>query len=226
MVGTDDLRGDLEKMKNGSRRSLLVNDMLDTTEEDVLIARTLGYKVVNVNDLGPGARFADWVVNPLYPGNFADASHISSGSKWNQTPRDFQNLPPRTIRRDPERILILFGGTDPSHFSGRFATALHEADLGVEIRVILGPGAEAQEFPPEIVPARRVPSMAAEMLAADLAITAAGRTVYEAAMTGTPRHRPRRERPGGRRTPTSGRRPGSSTWASAPSSTASSSCPS
>ena len=96
MIGTDDLRGDLEKMKNGSRRNLLVNDMLDTTEEDVLIARTLGYKVVNVNDLGPGARFADWVVNPLYPGNFADASHISSGSKWNQTPRDS-----RTSRRGP-----------------------------------------------------------------------------------------------------------------------------
>ena len=73
------------KNQNGSSRNLLVNDMLDTTEEDVLIARTLGYKVVNVNDLGPGARFADWVVNPLYPGNFADASHISSGSKWNQT---------------------------------------------------------------------------------------------------------------------------------------------
>ena len=184
--GTDDLRGDLEALKNGSRRNLLVNDMLDTTEEDVLIARTVGYKVVNVNDLGPGARFADWVVNPLYPGNFADASHISSGSKWNQTSRDFHNLPPRVIRRDPERVLILFGGTDPSHFSGRFATALYEADLGVEIRVIMGPGAEEQEFPPEIVPARRVPSMAAEMLAADLAITAAGRTVYECAMTGTP----------------------------------------
>ena len=186
MTQGDDLRSDLETLKNGSSRNLLVNDMLDTTEEDVLIPRALGYKVVNVNDLGAGARFADWVVNPLYPGNFADASHISSGSKWNQTARDFHNLPPRVIRREPERILVLFGGTDPSHFSGRFATALHEADLGVEIRVIMGPGAEDQEFPPEIVPARRVPSMAAEMLAADLAITAAGRTVYEAAMTGTP----------------------------------------
>ena len=67
--------------------------------------------------------------------------------------------------------------------------------------------------------------MAAEMLAADLAITAAGRTVYEAAMTGTPvialaanaleathAHL--------------GPDTGSSTWASGPSSTASSSCPS
>jgi spore coat polysaccharide biosynthesis predicted glycosyltransferase SpsG len=186
MTQGEDLRSDLEALKNGSKRNLIVNDMLDTTEEDVLIPRTLGYKVVNVDDLGAGARFADWVVNPLYPGNFADASHISSGSKWNQTPRDFHNLPPRVIRREPERILVLFGGTDPSHFSGRFATALHEADLGVEIRVIMGPGAEDQEFPPGITPARKVPSMAAEMLAADLAITAAGRTVYEAAMTGTP----------------------------------------
>src|SRR4029453_13588626 len=52
------LRGDPDTMKNGSSRNLLVNDMLDTTEEDVLIARTLGYKVVNVDDLGPGAPFA------------------------------------------------------------------------------------------------------------------------------------------------------------------------
>ncbi len=181
-----DLVADLTRLKVEDGPTLLVNDLLDTDEAGVLMAKALGYIVVNVNDLGPGAKYADLVINPLYPGNLEDGTRVVSGAPWTQVRREFHNVPPKIVREVPERVLLVFGGTDPAHFSERFATALHAADLGVHLKVLLGPGAADQTFPPGVEAARRTPSMAAEMLEADIAVTAAGRTVYEAAMTGTP----------------------------------------
>jgi spore coat polysaccharide biosynthesis predicted glycosyltransferase SpsG len=52
--------------------------------------------------------------------------------------------------------------------------------------VIVGPGAVASGFPERVVVLQQVQSMAAEMLEADVILTSAGRTVYEAAAAGTP----------------------------------------
>ena len=62
-----DLRGDLAALADEPAPNLVVNDVLDTSEEEILIERAAGYRVVNVEDLGRGTRFADWVVNALYP---------------------------------------------------------------------------------------------------------------------------------------------------------------
>ena len=58
--------------------------------------------------------------------------------------------------------------------------------LDADIRVIVGPGAADADFPEGVEVLRHVRSMAAEMLDADLILTSAGRTVYEAAAVGTP----------------------------------------
>ncbi len=227
MAQGDDLRSDLDTMKNqnGSSRNLLVNDMLDTTEEDVLIARTLGYKVVNVDDLGPGARFADWVVNPLYPGNFADASHISSGSKWNQTARDFHNVPPRV------------SGASPSGSS---------CSSGARTLALLGPlrhrpprGRPGRRDPGDHGPGRRGPGVPARDRPGPQGAEHGGRDAgrrpgdhvrgphgLRVRDDRHARHRPRGQRPrGDARPPRAGDR-GRLPWPRAPSSTASSSCPS
>ena len=62
-------------------RRVLVNDVLDTTEEEVLLQRSLGFKVVNIEDLGPGAKVADWVVNALYPNDQSDDVKVASGPR-------------------------------------------------------------------------------------------------------------------------------------------------
>ncbi|MFL5886792.1 MAG: cytidylyltransferase domain-containing protein, partial [Thermoleophilaceae bacterium] len=68
-VEETDLTSDLERLKQPGAANVLVNDVLDTEEREVLLARASGYTVVNIEDLGAGARFADWVVNALYSAN-------------------------------------------------------------------------------------------------------------------------------------------------------------
>jgi CMP-N-acetylneuraminic acid synthetase/spore coat polysaccharide biosynthesis predicted glycosyltransferase SpsG len=179
-----DLASDLVDLA-GPGPNLVVNDVLDTSEEEVLIERTAGYRVVNVEDLGPGARVADWVVNALYPVSNGAAGHVASGPEYATLRGEFIHLPPKRIREQAERILITFGGTDPGQLAQRCARLLADG-VDTEVRVVLGTGAAEAEFPDNVTVIRHVRSMAAEMLAADLVLTAAGRTVYEAAATGTP----------------------------------------
>jgi CMP-N-acetylneuraminic acid synthetase/spore coat polysaccharide biosynthesis predicted glycosyltransferase SpsG len=179
-----DLAADLRALA-GPNRNVVVNDVLDTSEGDVLAERGEGYSVVNIEDLGPGARFADWVVNALYAADRSGAPDVSSGARWATLRDEFYELPPKEVRESPERILVTFGGTDPSGL-GRRCARLLSAATDIPLRVVLGPGAEESDFPPDVDVTRTVDSMAAEMLAADLILTSAGRTVYEAAATGTP----------------------------------------
>ena len=55
-----------------------------------------------------------------------------------------------------------------------------------EILVICGPAAEEFSPPPGVEIRHSVSNMAQEMFRADLIVTAAGRTIYEAASVGTP----------------------------------------
>ncbi|MEA2359004.1 MAG: hypothetical protein QOI62_2264 [Solirubrobacteraceae bacterium] len=180
----EDLATDLLALA-GPGPNLVVNDVLDTTERDMLVQRSLGFRTVNIEDLGPGARLADWVVNALYPADNGDRANTVCGPRYATLRSEFLDLPDKVIRHRPERALITFGGTDPGQLAVRCARLLADhVDVGV--RVIQGPGAAEVEFPPGVQVMRRVGSMAAEMLDADLILTSAGRTVYEAAAVGTP----------------------------------------
>ncbi len=180
-----DLVADLAELAPGDGPKLVVNDVLDTTEAEVLAQRSAGFKVVNVEDLGPGARFADWVVNALYPIQDGAVTQSSWGPAYATLRSEFLALPSKRVREDPERVLITFGGTDPSGLALRCARLL-EGEIDASIRVVRGPGAHEDEFPPGADVLNGRVSMADELVAADLAITSAGRTVYEAAAAGTP----------------------------------------
>jgi CMP-N-acetylneuraminic acid synthetase/spore coat polysaccharide biosynthesis predicted glycosyltransferase SpsG len=169
----------------GEGPNLVVNDVLDTTEAEVLAERAAGFKVVNVEDLGPGTRFADWVVNALYPVQDGAVTHSAWGPDYATLRAEFLALPAKQIRERPERVLITFGGTDPSSLALRCARLL-AGHVDASVRVVRGPGAPSEEFPAGTQVLDSGVSMADEMMAADLAITSAGRTVYEAAAAGTP----------------------------------------
>jgi CMP-N-acetylneuraminic acid synthetase/spore coat polysaccharide biosynthesis predicted glycosyltransferase SpsG len=177
------LREDLERAR-GTGTNLIVNDILDTTEHDVLEQRAAGYLVVNIEDLGPGARLAHWVVNALYRADdrLPDAA---VGPRWATLREEFHDPPEKVVREDGSRILITFGGTDPNHLAARCSTLLAGVP-GLELRVVVGPGASAENLPEGVEIVHRVRSMSAEMVRADLVLTSAGRTIYEAAATGTP----------------------------------------
>jgi spore coat polysaccharide biosynthesis predicted glycosyltransferase SpsG len=162
-----------------------VNDVLDTSEPEVLVQRSSGFRVVNIEDLGPGARFADWVVNALYPINDRGPEHVSVGARFAPLRTEFADLPPKDIATTASRVLVTFGGTDPLDLTSRVARSLRMIPE-LALRVVVGPGAAPRDMPDGVEVVSTVRSMAAEMLRADIVVTSAGRTVYEAAATGTP----------------------------------------
>lgn len=178
-----DLTADLAAIR-GPGVNLVVNDVLDTTEAEVLTERSAGFLVVNVEDLGPGAELAHWVVNALYRDEAARENTVS-GPRFATLRDEFHGLPPKQIAPHGSRILITFGGTDPNQLAARCATLLAERP-DYEIRVIVGPGAVPTAFPDGVEIVQHVRNMATEMARADLILTSAGRTVYEAAAVGTP----------------------------------------
>ncbi len=179
-----DLASDLRELA-GSGPNLVVNDVLDTEEEEILVERAAQYRVVNVEDLGPGTRFADWVVNALYPVQEGARDHASWGPRFATLRSEFLDLPTKRVRRDPERVMITFGGTDPAGLAQRCARLL-DGRLAQRVRVVTGPAGPSAGFPAGVEVVSQQVSMAEELMAADLTITSAGRTVYEAAATGTP----------------------------------------
>lgn len=163
---------------------VVVNDVLDTSEAEVLVQRAAGWKVVNIEDLGPGARYADWVVNALYPPAELDTA-VATGARYAPLRTEFAGLPAPVVRETPERVLVTFGGTDPSQLGPRVARVL-AGSVGASVRVVEGPGTAPSSYPAGVDVVRDVESMAAEMVEADVVVTSAGRTVFEAAATGTP----------------------------------------
>jgi spore coat polysaccharide biosynthesis predicted glycosyltransferase SpsG len=124
------------------------------------------------------------VVNALYR-PASPSGETAWGARYATLRDEFHDLPPKVIQEHGARVLITFGGTDPTGLAVRCARLLASLEE-VQVRVVIGPGAAETEFPAGVGLAHSIPSMAQAMLEADLVLTSAGRTVYEAARTGTP----------------------------------------
>jgi len=178
------LADDVAKLRRDGA-TLIVNDVLDTTEEEILIQRAEGLIVVNIEDLGPGAALAHWVVNALYrPDSRVPSAAV--GAKYACLREEFVSLPAKATPDAVRTILLSFGGTDPNRLSERCAQIVAQAAPSINIHVLLGPGSDASDFPPSVSLIKGDVSVAAELMRSDLVVTSAGRTVYEAASTGTP----------------------------------------
>jgi spore coat polysaccharide biosynthesis predicted glycosyltransferase SpsG len=164
----------------------VVNDILDTERSEILLEKFYGFKVLNIEDLGDGAEYADLVVNALYHQTSASPnSKTLSGPRYTTLRPEFHDLPSKNIATRASRLLITFGGTDPAKLTHRVSRVASQIP-DLQITAILGIGAE-DILPIKGVTIRRnVKNMALEMHSSDLVITAAGRTVFEAAATGTP----------------------------------------
>ena len=132
---------------------LIINDRLDTRPQ-------LG-RHINFEDHGEGARHADAVVNALYPTKLGNEL---TGPDWAVLRPEFQSVPQYEVR-DTERVLVMFGGTDPSNLYGLASDALKGRSMWLP-----------SDFD----------SVAEAMWHCDVLVTSAGRTVYEAARVGIP----------------------------------------
>jgi len=176
---------------------IIINDVLDTSQEYIKSLQSKGYFVVNFEDLGEGAEYANIVINALYENSYPPKNHYY-GYKYECLRDEFYIFPAKKPEPDVKTILITFGGTDPNDLTSRTLNALEKLDLRmIAINVILGKGYRPkkklheyisllQEKGFQIDVKENVRLMAKEMSEADLVITSNGRTIYEVASIGTP----------------------------------------
>ncbi len=174
------------------RPDVIINDRLDTDLPYMERLRTAAVPLVNFEDLGPGSRLADLVVNAMYPereelpGHYYGPRYFCLRSEFTLTEESV------TIRDEVRRVLITFGGVDPNNLTRRvLALILPECRRrGIAVSVILGRGYAAhhslREFGGEVDIQQDVADISERMSAADLAFTSAGRTTFETASLGLP----------------------------------------
>jgi spore coat polysaccharide biosynthesis predicted glycosyltransferase SpsG/CMP-N-acetylneuraminic acid synthetase len=181
-----DLAGEILSLKP----DVVINDRLDTGATEIRRLRDAGVLVVNIEDLGDGAREADLVINAIYPEKEPLPNHFF-GPRFFCMRHEFLVTKPRPVSRSVRQVLVTFGGVDPSNLTLRVVSAIHEecTRRGIELHVIAGRGYDS--FPTlrsyeTIRLHRAVADMAERIRAADLVFTSAGRTIFEVAALGTP----------------------------------------
>ena len=170
---------------------MVINDILDTTEEYMARLKEKKIFVVNFEDLGEGSNYADLVINELYE-KFNPPSNHFYGHRYAVVRNEILLRPPNTFSERVRTILVTFGGSDPSNLTYRTLRALKNIANQIKIRVVIGPANEKKEEIYEFVNKNmadrgnvelleNVTDMGSVMEDVDLAITSNGRTVYELA---------------------------------------------
>ena len=171
---------------------IVVNDILDTTEEYISSLKNQGYFVVNFDDLGVGSQVADVVFDTLYEHEIGE-KNIFTGYKYYILRDEFYFQPQKIISQAVNNILIAFGGSDPNNFTEKVIDSILNTSYNGRINVILGLGNSSLEYLIEkyesnqsIQIYRNVSDISEFMFQADIIFTSAGRTMYETCSLGIP----------------------------------------
>jgi CMP-N-acetylneuraminic acid synthetase/spore coat polysaccharide biosynthesis predicted glycosyltransferase SpsG len=177
--------GDLVAQIAAHRPDVVVNDCLDTEAAYVQALKQAGCQVINFEDLGPGARHADLVINAIYPERTAPANHYY-GPAYFCLRDEFLATSPRPMSASVRRVLVTFGGVDPANLTRKVLEAIVPfcAARGIEVHVVTGYGyahPDSLDAFPGIRVFRDSQTMSDHMAAADICFTSAGRTLFELA---------------------------------------------
>jgi CMP-N-acetylneuraminic acid synthetase len=168
---------------------LVINDRLDTSENYMVALRQIVPRIMNFEDIGSGAGYADIVVNALYPENKHIPNHYY-GHEYFCARDEFINSDVKQIG-DVKNILISFGGVDPDNLTFKVVDSIYEYCLQNEIKitVVKGLGYEKHNSLKRfgsLEMVGNVKNISEYFFNADIIFTSAGRTVYEIACIGTP----------------------------------------
>lgn len=170
---------------------IIINDSLDTTAEYMkLLKKNTCSKIVNFEDGGEGAKYADIVFNALYQDS--ELSNVKCGEKYYIVPRAFMFFKPIEIKEKVRKVFICFGGADPQNYTDRILAIISKNKYSsYEFNIVLG---RAKKNVNELMKYKRdnikiyynVDNMPELMSQCDVAVTSRGRTGYETAVLGIP----------------------------------------
>ena len=183
-----------EKILSDYAPDIVINDILDTTEDIVRLERKYAGRIVNFEDVGPGAALADAVINALYENHTNKPGNVFEGSDYYFIRDEFLEETPKEFSPECRNIMIMFGGADPSNLTGRLydiCRVLHPKMPQAEFHFITGfaylKKDEVKDDPEcNIFVHHDAKRVSRYMKQADLCITSQGRTIYELASMGVP----------------------------------------
>lgn len=170
--------------------NIIINDILDTTYDDMIELKNLGFFIVSFEDLGDGALNADLTFNALYERSDSPKNSYF-GYKYVCLRDEFFIYQKKEIESQVREVLILFGGSDPNDLTTRTLKAMELLKLkNITINIIIGLGYEyvdrlsyyinnLNKKGYDVRLNKNVKTVAKHISNADVAITSNGRTVYE-----------------------------------------------
>lgn len=159
---------------------------------------TVGTLVV-IDDLADRAIEADVIVNGS--ANATDLVYRTNrdslrlfGPRYSLLRPSFRDVPPRPSTREVRRILVTLGGADPAGLMPTVVAAVSEAVPDLYLDVVVGPlfttgpqlEAQATQSGGRITLHRAPGNLSSLMNASEVAVSAAGQTIYELAACGVP----------------------------------------
>lgn len=196
------IAGELEQLDAIVRRHAIDALVVDSYEADqdylVKVKKIVRCSVV-IDDLNRFAFPSDIVINGNVYAPQMEYKSIYGNTKFLLGPKyllmrkEFSNLPKRCVKDKVERILVTMGGSDIMGITVKILRALRNAEIKVDIDIVMGAAfknKDAIEAVTSAMPNVRllydIEDMAELMLKADMAISAAGSTLYELAACGVP----------------------------------------
>lgn len=171
---------------------IVVNDILDTSEEYIVTLKEYGYFVCNFEDLGVGSTFADVVFDDLYEHELSE-TNAYIGHKYYILKNGFFFQPTKVISQEVNNVLINFGVDDSNNFTEKVLDALIRTSFEGRINVILRRGypnldemISKYEMYSNIQIYTYVPKISDFMFSADIIFTSANKSMYEACSLGIP----------------------------------------
>lgn len=171
---------------------IVINDILDTSEEYIVALKDDGYFVVNFEDLGVGSSFADVVFDDLYEHDLGELN-VFTGHKYFILKDEFYYQPPKIITSTVNRVLIAFGQFDSNNFTEKVIDAILTTNYEGRIDVVLGLDYEdidglisKYESNPLIQIYRNVSNFSEFIFKADIIFTSPNKSMYEICSMGVP----------------------------------------
>ncbi len=182
----DNILDDIKSLKP----DVVLNDILDTTENYILELKSIVSTVINFEDLGPGSFASDVTINAMYqnPEDSDDSRYF--GHNYSILRDEFLLSGKKETKTEVESVLVTFGGTDPKDYTNMVLKIIYPfcKKNKINIDVVLGLGYEHSINPEfeDINLYHKVSNMSEIMLKNDLAFSSAGRTTLELASLGIP----------------------------------------
>jgi CMP-N-acetylneuraminic acid synthetase len=181
-----DILNDIRKLKP----HVIINDILDTDTGYMKSLKSMCETLINFEDLGEGAKYADIVINALYPDNYPGTNHYF-GHNYFISRDEFRLSPYKKIEENIKNILLTFGGTDPCNLTLKVTESIYDFCIknNIELHIVTGPGYNNYESLSRFNSVnlhKNISNISEYMLLADIIFSSAGRTVYEIACLGTP----------------------------------------